>query len=256
MSKLPLAGILIVVLLCGTAPAQKLRNFEKSATTKPSKSSSSKGNKSSSKKSGVGLPPVVFGGGNRDIGYGRMIIAGYGDALRRMDPQATTVEPREKGEKMLPLFRVDMDYQYIDSDVEAIGLHLETGYGPFAAQMRQSRFTEDNGDDLNATAINLLLRATYAKYFEFDMGAGAFQLNGEDENWGFHVTTPFLVHINDHVGFEYRPSWTTLKGNSIREGDLAMMFGRKSTSLKVGYRTLQSPSLELDGFFAGVSLHW
>lgn len=241
--------------------AQKLKAFEKNAVTKATKSKKSSSKKSSKKErsgnsEGIDLPPIVFGGGSRDTGVGRAMILGINEAWLRMNPKATRVEPRLQGEKIIPLFRVDADYQYIDSTVQAIGLHLEGGYGPLGIQARQTRFREDNGDDLNATALNLLLRATYDKFFELDMGVGAFQLDGEDQSWGFHVTTPFLVHINEHFGFEYRPSWTRLNGNSVREGDIAVMLGRKHTALKLGYRTLQSPSLELDGFYMGTSLHW
>ena len=272
---LSLALVGAVLVWTPIAEAGKLREFEKDATSK--KSSSSKG--SSSRRHyndddddddhrGVGLPVHAYRGIG---GIGEVLGAGLGRSFDRMSPplrliennaagtvttEVRVVEARQPGAALIPILRMDLDYQYVDSDIEALGLHAEAGYGALAVQGRQTRFEEDNGDGLNVTTLAGLLRASMGDSVELDLALGAVQFDGEEEHWGFSVGTPILVHYNEHIGFEYRPTWSRINGNSIREGDLALLLGLDHLSLKIGYRTLRSPNLELDGPYAGVSVRW
>lgn len=173
------------------------------------------------------------------------------------------LDHREPGDVRTPYARFDIDYQDVNGDVEALGWMAEGGYGRLALYARQTRFTEDlpaeagGGEDrLRVTHGYVTARAVYESGFAATFGAGGLSLDGEDSNSGFSFTVPMQYRPNEHVAVEFRPAWARVNGNAVTELDFALLGGINHANVKVGWRQLESPNVELDGFYTGVSLRW
>ncbi len=163
------------------------------------------------------------------------------------------VEPRAYGEALIPIVRVDSSYHWIESDVHAVEIAAELGYGPFAAQFTQTRFEEQEPDDtMILTRWHGLYRMSFGAGVEIDMGFGSLILDGNDQTGRFSFTLPILYHPLPGTGIEFRPAWS----ENVEEYDLALLAGWNFISLKAGYRWLRSPGRSLNGPYAGLSVHF
>ncbi len=164
---------------------------------------------------------------------------------------------REKGEALLPYARFDYGYQNLHDDIYANDYRLEFGRGAFGIQARKTDLFEENPKDkLSLTYIHGLLRLSFGNYFEIDPGIGKIRLDGNDANNGFSFTLPVLIHPTKNFGFECRPVWSRVNGNSIRDIDLSVLAGTDYVSLKVGYRVLKTGGEELKGPHIGLSIRY
>jgi hypothetical protein len=166
-------------------------------------------------------------------------------------------ESRNVGKPFTPFLRVDISYQNVESDIDAYDLRAEAGYGPIAVYFNQTDLKERHpGDELNIIRTYGLFRKSFASLCELDVGIGVLSIDGNDENTGVTCTVPFLIYPLKYAGFEFRPAWSSVNGNSINDYDVALMLGKKFVSLKFGYRWLQSVHESLDGPYAGLSFHF
>ncbi|MBA4366380.1 MAG: hypothetical protein C0403_01935 [Desulfobacterium sp.] len=169
--------------------------------------------------------------------------------------QDISIENRKLGQALIPIFRVDLCYQNVESDVEALDLRTEVGYGPVSIQARTTHYIEDQPDDnIDIHQAHLLYRMSIGDVFEIDLGMGGMILEGDDNNSGISFTTPFLYHPKDYFGIEFRPSWSSIKGNIIKDYDLDLLLGWRFISFRAGYRWLKSENESLSGPFVGLSL--
>lgn len=165
---------------------------------------------------------------------------------------------REWGEALIPIARVDADYQWLNGDVDAVSVRGEAGYGAFAVQGRFTRFSEEEpGDELDFAQWHVLYRMSFGSMLEVDLGMGQFRLEGDDTLSELSFTVPVLLHYFPGIGLEYRPAWS----DSLTEHSLGVLLGWKYGSLTAGYRWLRAgddPEAEetLEGPYAGLSLHF
>lgn len=158
---------------------------------------------------------------------------------------------RALGEPLLPFARLDLAYQSVESDVDAMDVRAELGYGPFAAQVDLTRYWEETpSDEMNLLRALAVYRMAFGANVETDLGFGVLTLEGDERTSRFLFSLPVLVHPSPHWGIEFRPAWA----DRVSDYDLALLLTRGCTSLKLGYRWLDSPRESLDGPYVGVSI--
>jgi hypothetical protein len=165
--------------------------------------------------------------------------------------------PRQHGEALISFARIDVAYQFVESDVDALDYRAEFGYGPFAIQTRYTCHQEkEPPDELDVSQLHFLYRMSFGNTLEMDMGVGRMTLTGNDRNSGFSFTMPILYHPKESAGVEFRPTWGWIRGNTIGDYDLSVLIGRRHGSLRVGYRWFAGPEESLNGPHVGLSLRY
>jgi hypothetical protein len=172
------------------------------------------------------------------------------------------VEPREKGEAAIPFVRTDASVQRVRSDVTAWDARGESGYGPLAVEVRNTRYVESKPRDrMTLTHGHLLYRMSFTKYVEIDLGAGPLYLTGNKRNAGSGFTMPAHVFISraaksDGFGLEFRPVWGWVAGAPIKDYEWSFLYTRGGWSARAGYRWVRVGDMSLDGPSLGVSFHY
>jgi len=68
------------------------------------------------------------------------------------------------------------------------------------------------------------LRFSLAGCFEIDPGVGRIILDGNNRNSGNSFILPFLYYPNDNIGFEFRPTFSTINGHSILDYEFSVRY--------------------------------
>ena len=172
-------------------------------------------------------------------------------------------EPHRLGEPVLPFARFDGGHQTVETNVEARDYYAQVGYEMIGLDVRHTRFTETNpSDHLDLYRIHGLLRLGGAfgsgtlgqgaqSFWEVDVGLGYVQLAGNNRQGAFSFTLPILLYPSKHWGLEFRPAWATINDSTLQDYDLSAHFLLKYVGLKVGYRWLKSPNMDLSGPYVG-----
>ncbi len=180
----------------------------------------------------------------------------YGGACswaRVTDRESSAVEvtPRALGEPLLPFARMDVVYQNVESDVDAVDVRAEAGYGPLGAHLDLTRYREQfPSDDLNIIRALGVYRMSFGSHVEIDLGCGVLTLSEQQTDSRFLFSLPVLVHPSAYWGIEFRPAWA----DRVNDYDLAVLLNRHYASLKLGYRWVDSPHESLDGPYVGISI--
>ena len=94
---------------------------------------------------------------------------------------------------------------------------------------------------------------SFGKHVEWDIGVGAFIIEGNDTNAGESFTTPLFIHPTDFLGVGFRPAASHVKDNRVGDYDLSVLLGWKYAFLKLGYRWVESENESLNGPHIGLS---
>lgn len=158
---------------------------------------------------------------------------------------------RHIGDPTLPILRMEADYRYVSTDVRAIDLRFECGFGPLGVQYNTTNYQEQYPtDSLTISQIYGLFRISPSPAWEVDLGFGSMILDGNKRTVKDSFTLPILYHPrNSHVGFEIRPAWAS----RLQDYDAAALFTTGSFSLKAGYRAVLSPHDSLSGPYVGAA---
>jgi len=186
--------------------------------------------------------------------FGVFIDGGRASFERVSNPVASRAHglvPRKPGDPLLPFARVDISFRSIDMSLHAIDLLTEAGYGPFAIQYNESHYHENNPTDrMMISEFFGLYRIALGSSAELDLGGGTLTLHGNASTNRGAITFPILIHPQgSHLGVEFRPAWA----ESIGDYDLALMYSFTYSSLKAGYRWVESPNASLSGPYVGLS---
>ena len=185
---------------------------------------------------------------------GDLLSDGGMASLRRvMDADAIDFDmtARQPGDPLLPILRLDVAGQKVQSDIEALGVRGEAGYGPVGAEVDFTRYWEQSpGDQLNLIRSAGLYRMSLSSHTEMDLGLGALTVRGDRSTSNLLFTLPVLVHPHENWGVEFRPAWS----ERYSDYDLALLLTHRHASLKLGYRWVRSPDESLDGPYAGFSV--
>ena len=160
---------------------------------------------------------------------------------------------REIGDPLIPLARIDIAYQDLESDIEALDLRCELGYGPFGAHFDYTQCRGDPAsDELELMRAMGLWRMSLGSHLELDLGMGVLEVKGDQRRSEFLISLPILYHPFEHWGVEFRPAWT----DRVDDYDIALLVNQNFVSLKLGYRWVESSSESLHGPYAGISLRF
>lgn len=173
------------------------------------------------------------------------------------------MEPHRLGEPVLVFARFDGVYQTVETNVDARDYYAQIGYEAFGLDVRHTRYAETNpSDHLDVYRIHGLFRLGGASesgmlgqagqsFWEVDVGLGYVELDGNNRQGAFSITLPILVYPSKHWGFEFRPAWATINESTLQDYDLSTHFLLSYVGVKVGYRWLKSPNLDLSGPYIG-----
>jgi hypothetical protein len=161
------------------------------------------------------------------------------------------------GEPVIPFFRLDAFYQDVESDVRAVDVSGELGYGPLAFQYRHTHYTQDRPDnDLDLGQALGLYRMSFSQYVEVDLGFGAMTLDGVNRRSGFEFTVPLTIQPSPYVGARFHPAWGYLSHNTIKDFTLLLTGSLRFASLEAGYRWVSVGGVSLDGPVIGAAFHF
>jgi len=184
-----------------------------------------------------------------------------GEPTPRVEQQADQDEaaasPVQTTGAQTSFFRFDSEYQSVKGDVSAYDLRAEGGYGIFGVQVRNTHYREKYpADRLDFFQALGLVMMPIDKHFELDIGAGFSTLSGTEKHSGISGALSFKARINNAIGFELRPCWTSINGNTLSDYDLGMDLGFKNAAVRAGYRWVQSEHASLNGPYVGVSFRF
>lgn len=173
------------------------------------------------------------------------------DRVRTGIPRIADVEARKPGEQLIPFVRADAGFQRIGSDIDATDLRGELGYGALGVHLDYTHYREHNPEDgLDLTRIMALYRMSFGSHIETDIGLGVLTVDGDRATSRGLLSLPVLLRVDDNWGFEFRPAWA----DRFSDYDAALMFTWKYSSVKAGYRWVNSPGESLDGPYVGFSV--
>ena len=257
-----LLAILLLAIYTSTTLAGRLDDFEEQASTRPPQADSHESTPDDDieEDGGDAGESDDFADFMAELLF-YATVAGGVMSMQRVVPNSlddeTYVTARELGEPLIPMARVDASYQYIDSDLYATDARAEVGFGLFGFQYRRSDFEEsDPNDSLVIKQWHGLYRMSFGDYVEVDLGYGRLRLEGNAVSEGSSYTMPVHIHLNEYLGFEWRPAWSSINGSNIREDDVAILLLYRYTSLRLGYRSLKAQDVKLDGPYMGLAVHF
>jgi hypothetical protein len=190
----------------------------------------------------------------------------------RIPPEEDFMEPwsdaqgsggHTPGSPVAPYLRIDYRWQYLESDLDANDYLLEAGYSIFALYGRVTQYEDHAADEnLDIEQYYGLIRLGETDSFHFPggfqigLGAGAYLIEGNDDQGGPALTLPVLFYPSDWFGLEFRPAWASINRRTISDYDISISTGYRFIQLRAGYRWLwvQHEGHWLDGPYAGVSL--
>ena len=183
------------------------------------------------------------------------IVYGGIESFQRIQGPSDYENKRNPGDPLLPFCRVNLAYQSVKSDIDAVDSRFEAGYGPIALQYRFTRYDEISPDDrLDMKAFQFLYRMSISRSFELDFGIGSINLKDENNHTGTSVTIPVLIYPVNYFGIEFRPTYSDINNNSIEDYDVGLYFHVLYITLQAGYRTVTTENESLEGPYVGFSI--
>ncbi len=273
--------ILLAALLMQPVHAGKLRDFEKKATEKNDASSSTASNGDDDTRGrssfGSGTYPSRWGRYDDTPGFLAWLItapfrfryndpAGYDDELYG---DGWTLKNgyipwiHAPGEPTIPHARIDCNWHYVDSNIDAQDVRVELGWKMLAFHGRTTMYEDaSDGFRLDINQFYGVIRLdgaspeTLPGKFELGLGIGVVEFKGDDSNSSGAVMIPVKYYPVDWCGIEFRAAWYEPVNKTISDYDLSVSFGLRYVQLRGGYRWLwlEGEGDVNTGPYAGVSL--
>lgn len=162
---------------------------------------------------------------------------------------------RQPGDPLIPFLALEGFLHEAGADIAALNLRAEAGCGPFGVEFRTTRFTEESPDDaLTVRQVHGLYRMSFSRNVEIDFGVGTTWLLGNSQVHGRSVTVPLRIYATRGLGFEVRPSWAWIGGNTLSDVSVLLAGHLDYVAIKAGYRRLAVSGVTLDGPVIGVSV--
>ena len=178
----------------------------------------------------------------------------------RVDPHPDfddLIAPHLPGDALLPFAGLYLSYQDVDSDVEAVDLRAEFGFGPLAISLRNTHYEEDDpSDELDIVQVHALFRLSPSEDFEIDVGIGTMTIDGEDLDTGLSLTFAARTMVMERVMLEFRPTISSINDTTIEDYDFGAALTIPFLSLRAGYRWLEAGESSLNGPYIGVGVHF
>ena len=166
-------------------------------------------------------------------------------------------ETRDAGDPILPQARLDLMYQDVAPDIHALSYSMELGYGALGADFRHTHYRENEPNDtLDVYRFHGLARMCAAESLEIDVALGAVIIEGNKSNSGLSFGFPMRYWYTECAGVELQPFWGNIHGTLTSDCELSALVRFKNTSLRLGYRWMESPEQSLDGPCIGLSFRY
>jgi hypothetical protein len=167
-----------------------------------------------------------------------------------------SVSPRISGENIVPQLRADMTAGNLESNIDLEDYRFDLGYGAIGISHKKTTLTESAPEDkLELRQTILMYRMTLSDKLELDIGAGKYRLDGNNAHTEDAANFSILWNNRNGYGLEYR--LTKANGNTLelRDNEASFHYGIKRFSVKIGYRSITSDVISLEGPFAGVAFY-
>jgi hypothetical protein len=166
-------------------------------------------------------------------------------------PSFSQTQTRKPGDKITPIFRLDLGYGSIDDNIDFTDFRLELGFGALGAAFKSSRFSEDDDPEgLETTQALLLYRVTLTNNFEVDIGVGEYALKGNRHLADSAFNFSAIWSDSSGFGAEFRFVDTYGDSLNINDYEFSVLYSKDKYSLKTGYRWLEGETQSLTGPFA------
>ncbi|VAW61290.1 hypothetical protein MNBD_GAMMA11-2404 [hydrothermal vent metagenome] len=188
-------------------------------------------------------------------GTAEIIAEGSDNSQQRVNKNAdhTELSLRKHGEILIPYYRLNLNFQRIDSDIDGYDVKMEFGKGPFGLELRATRYKDDTtNEDLNYSQLQYFHRMSFGNSTGVNLGLGYGRLKGNTLFDGFILSLPILYKASDNVGFELRPLYFNASGVDITELDASILYTHRKLAFRAGYRSIQSDNVDISGFYLGM----
>jgi hypothetical protein len=176
---------------------------------------------------------------------------------------ASRFPKHELGQATVPYARIDYNWQYVDSDIDADDVRVEVGYKLLAFHGRHTRY-KDSSDGFTLDFNQYFGVLRYGGFrpdflpgtFEAGIGFGVSQIDGDDKDSGGALTIPLKYYPVDWCGIEFRPAWYRWMDLDVGDYDLSISAGYRYVQLRGGYRWMHIEDIgnANNGPYAGVSM--
>jgi len=180
-------------------------------------------------------------------------------SMERMKPFPIDkkVSPRDLGDSLLPIARIDAYLHEATGNVSAKAIRAELGYGALAFQLRQTKYKESNPtDELTLTQLHVLYRMSFGNHVVMNLGLGTFELSGNEKHKTLSMTFPVHVKVNSNWGWEIKPNYADFNGSTVWDVEGGLLFTKNHLALNLGYRRLSSPEQIIHGPYVGASFFY
>ncbi len=181
-----------------------------------------------------------------------LIAAGGASSMQRIQPGADSLLYRDNGEPLIPFARYDFAYQHVSSGISAHVSRFEGGYGPMGLYLEDYTFNESAPTAALDIKRQMFLYRMSVSQAEVDIGFGQSVITGTQRTVIKAVSLRGRFMLNDNISIDLMPVW----GDGMDDYELALHYGMQYGSLKIGYRSLNSPSATLSGPFAGLAFYY
>ena len=162
-------------------------------------------------------------------------------------------QTRKPGDKIRPLFRLDLGYGSVEDNIDFTDVRLEIGLGQLGASFKSSRFSEDDDPEaLETTQALLLYRMPLMNNFEVDVGVGEYALKGNRNRTDSAFNFSAIWSDSSGLGAEFRYVDTYGDVLNIDDYEFSILYSKENYSLKTGYRWLEGETQSLTGPFAAL----
>lgn len=266
--KLALQLMIVVLISCPIAAySGTLSDFEKDATTSaPSSGSQPEQAEEDDESFEEELAEEAAEAAGQVIGFalGAALLAGTENTLMMTSDssdydtarQQNQIEKRERGDLILPNFRVKGNWQTISPGISGSDFSVDLGYSLFALQFRSTHLKEKPlNDSLRLTYLLLKYRLTYGNSFEIDLGIGRSELKGIHKNIGTAINIPITWEIIPNTYLEYAYAYSNFRNGTLSDHDVALTYSFwQGIAASAGYRSLSTPGSSLSGPYIGLSI--
>lgn len=167
------------------------------------------------------------------------------------------VDHRYRGDALLPEFRLDLGDQRIGDHAHAADYALETGYGPFALDARQTFMRQSQPQQsLTVSEYDLMLRVSSERQLEVNLGLGATVLDGLTHSSGPNLKLGVQLQPRPWLGLEASDVLSDVNGNTVSDEDASLALKHGHTALRLGFRHQHTHDSGLQGPYLGLSLYY
>ncbi len=190
------------------------------------------------------------------VGFVDVAIALFSEggrsSMQRISSGVDASIQRKNGEPLIPFVRYDFAFQRLSADITAHSNRFEGGYGPVALYLEDYAFSESSPASKLDIKRQMFLYRMAGDQTEIDVGLGQTVIVGARRT----VINAFSVRGRFRLGENFTVDFQPVWGDKMNDYELALHYGGQFGSLKVGYRTVNSPEESLGGPFAGLAFYF